>query len=261
MKLGICTWAFAWSAGGRREVNDLCRIAAAAGFCSLEGAFAMRGAINLQAPPPAALPIPIASLATLEMHRFALTDANPRRQEQANRAIAELIECAAAWGIPSVSISPGVRAGAQPSTSDVERIIPVISAHAVTAEKLGVKLCLENVPNHMLSTRESMAEALAALPSVGLCLDVGNALVDLPVIKWWEEFESRITKIHISDGRFQGDWSAVPLGQGDIVWDEVRSCLETLHIGEVFVESPWDGKTEEGIFVHQLAENCLKLLG
>lgn len=261
MKLGICTWAFARSAAGRREVTELTEIAAAAGFHSLEAAFSPRGSVSLQHAPPERTTIPIASLATLDLHRFSVASGIQRRREAAEQTISELLRCAAAWGIPSVSISPGSKSPGFVFEDEFDRICEALSPHVIAAQELGVQLALENVPGHLLESRAGMAAMLTAFPTLGLCLDIGNTLADPPFHHWLEAFADRVTKIHISDAGTAGGWSAADLGNGQVDWLEVRSCLTGLRIAESFVETPWDGKTEESCFVRHLAERTATLLG
>lgn len=260
IQLGICTWAFAWSAAGRRQVSELTEIAAGVGFCSLEGAYSANGSLSVKSPRPERLAVPLASLATLDLHRFSLASSDLRRREAAGRTIGELLRCAAAWDIPSVSISLGPKPAGFVFENEFDRIAEALAPHVAAAQQLGVRLSLENVPDHLLDSQQNMAAMLSAFPTVGLCLDIGNSLADPPLGRWWAELGHRITKIHLSDGCTNNGWFAAELGHGQVDWREVHSCLAETRVSEIFVEAPWDGKTEEAIFVRRLAETTAGLL-
>ena len=252
MKLGVCSWACARSAGGRRDVVELAELVREAGFTCLEVGYADRGAVHGRNPPPHSTAAPLASLATLELHRFSMAAANPRHREAAHATVDAMLRCAAAWGIPSVSVSPGTTG----TGMDVVELVAALAPHAALAEELDVALALENVPGHILARRETMAAVISRLPTLGVCLDVGNTLVDPPLAKWCAAFGNRITKIHLSDGRPGARWCGTGLGEGEVDWREVRAVLADSRLPEVFVEVPWDGVTPDCNYLPRLAQTA-----
>jgi sugar phosphate isomerase/epimerase len=260
VKLGICSWSFARSATGRRDVGELAEIAANAGFERLEAAFAPRGAVSLAKAPPARLAIPVTSLATLQLHRFSLAATDPRHREAARQTVLEMLSCAVAWGRPSVSISVGAAPPGEAPETVLERLVPEMAPLVAEADRLRIQLSVENVPGHLLEQRSVAAALLNSFPTVGLCLDVGNALLSPPLSRWRSELGHRVTKIHLSDGRSAAGWSASWPGTGDVNWHEVRSFLSDCPAEAVFVEVPWDGTTPEAVFVGRVATAMADLL-
>lgn len=261
MNIGICTWAFARSAAGRRQVAELSALAGRAGFASLEAAYLRGGTVSADREQPGPLAVPIGSLATLELHRASLFDPRPPQRRRAHQVLPEMLRCAAVWDIPSVSFSPG----APPPGSDSEALLDdlelALAAPVALAGQLSVTLMLENVPGHFLCRLDDMSRALERLPEVSLTLDVGNTLIDPPLTRWIGEFAGRILKIHLSDGTVE-DGKFIPAwpGSGAVDWDEVRAGLAALPQARVFVEMPWDGHTDEERFVHRLADTVGALL-
>ena len=261
MNIGICTWAFAKSAAGRRQVAELAAIAGRAGFASLEAAYLRGGTVSIDREPPGCLAVPLGSLATLEMHRSSLFDARPPQRQRARQTLLEMLQCAAAWGIPSVSFSPGAPPSGGEPKALLDDLALELAAPAALARQLGVTLILENVPGHFLSRRSDMSQALERLPGLSLCVDVGNTLAAPPLASWAIEFSSRIAKVHLSDGTVRdGAFAPAWPGSGDVDWAEVGDLLAAAPKASVFVEAPWDGQTDEERFVRRLAETVGELL-
>lgn len=262
MKIGLCSWAFSRAAAGRRDVADLAALAAAAGFAVLEGGYNPRGALAVSQAPPAELAIPVASIATLEFHRLSLVGAQEEKRREADVTVASMISCARAWGVPSISFSPGAVAADADRRQAIERLAEDLAPHAARARELGVALALENVPGHLLKSRTDLALLLKLLPSVGLCLDVGNAVADGPLRAWYDLLADRIVKVHLSDAAIEGgQWRAAGLGDGAVNWGEVRELLADLALPEAYVEVLWDGRTEERAFASAAADRIGRLLG
>lgn len=236
-------------------------MAGRAGFDSLEAAYLRGGAVSAEREPPGPLEVPLGSLATLELHRASLFDPRPPQRQRARQVLPEMLRCAAAWDVPSVSFSPGTPPPGRDPGTLLDDLALELAAPAALARELGVTLMLENVPGHFLCRRSDMSRALERLPDLKLCVDVGNTLVDPPLTRWATEFAGRIAKIHLSDGTVQ-DGKFIPAwpGSGDVAWHEVRDGLATIPEARAFVEMPWDGHTDEEQFVRRLAETVGDLL-
>jgi len=261
VNVGLCTWAFHRSAAGRRDVAEIGAIAARAGFTALEGAYNPRGVVSLTAPRPDALPVPIASLASLEFHRHSLTSARVEDRAQAQGIIEAMLRCAAAWDIPSISFSPGAAPADDDRTSLLQRLATELAPLTALAAELGVTLALENVPRHVLASRGDMATLLNELPGVGFCLDVGNTLVDPPLSAWCDLLGDRVVKVHLSDGRVSdGRWGPAWLGAGELDWRDVRGFLAESRVRDVFVEVLSDGSTDDDAFTQRIAGSVHEVL-
>lgn len=256
MSIGVCNWAFAGSLRGVRSVKELAGLAKETGFNYLEGAFHPGGYLGPNGPPPdRSLPVPLSSLATLQLHRFHLTDPRPQRRAYAFEMVQKMIDCAESWAIRSISFSPGPLYPGQDLIEVLEQTSRQLLLLAGRAARFGCRIALENVPGHCLVTREAMSLTLSRLgPDVYVCLDTGNALLDPPVTQWMDEFRSRIVKIHLSDGLVAaGALNALLPGQGEVPWKEVRDGVERIQCEfDLFVEAPLPAGMPEVAFLHQL---------
>ena len=235
MRVGICSWAFGGTLRGARTIHDLCEAAKAAGFDFIEAAYSVRDPLHVTRQDLETAAVPVKSVATLELHRHYLTDASPKRREQAVHVVTAMIDRAAECGIRSVSFSPGRLAGDQPIESVLDEVAAVLDG-IVGGE---VHVCLENLPGHILERRDAMRGLLDRIPRAGVCLDIGNALLDPPLQAWFSDFGSRIKKIHLSDFRLNnGQLSPVLPGDGDVDWAAAIDCLRSLDSSvDVFLEA------------------------
>lgn len=239
MRVGICAWAFDRAVQGRRPLAEMTAAAARAGFAALEAAHPIRAEETGHADGPAAAAdaVPVTSLATLALHRFALTDPRPERRRAAVAAVRGTIAAAAGLGAASVSFSPGPTPA---SDGLLDEAAAVLSPLVTEARAAGVAVAVENLPGHLLATRAATARLLDAVDGLGLCLDLGNALADPPVEAWLDRFAGRLVKLHLADGRIEGDRlrPAEP-GRGEVPWAGLRPRLRGLPAGVgVFLETP-----------------------
>lgn len=247
MRLGICSWAFDGFLRGRRSVEELAAAASEAGFSSLEGSYAPRGPFGPQGEPASDPAVPVTSLATLELHRFHLTDPRPRHRERAFDVVDAMLRLAARWGLASVSFSPGVLAAEISREQTLDELAAGLRPRLERAGELGIRLALENLPGHLLERRATFLALLDRLPAAGVCLDLGNALLDPPVSAWVEELGPRLVKLHLTDGRTRdGRFEPTVPGAGEVPWPEVRERLATGGELPVFVEAmATDGNERE----------------
>lgn len=247
MNVGICSWSFSGVARGSRPVTEVSDLAARWGFAHFEGAFGFRGSLAPGRSATALPGAPMPSLATLELHRFHLTDPNPRRRERALEVVAGMVDCARSWGARSISFSPG-----PPHDAAIEEAVDIACAALepmlALARSFGIAVALENLPHHALGTRRGMRRALAHLKDAQVCLDLGNALLDGPVCAWIEEFADRIDKLHISDATLEDGFALrLPAG-GSVPWANLRPLLRGL-ARPLFVEALLPVGTDECDFL------------
>lgn len=111
------------------------------------------------------------------------------------------------------------------------------------AEKLGVKLALENLGSArdrgLVRTAEEHCAILAEFPELFACFDVGHLhTVGGSPRTHLEAIFSRLIHVHLHDNR--GDWDAhLPLGHGTAPWQETVAILkEKGFSGRVILEIP-----------------------
>ena len=235
MKIGICAWAFDGGVQGRRAVSEMAEAAAAAGFDALEGAVSVRTPWSNES-----LAVPVSSLTTLALQRFPLTSTNVRHRQAGILAVRSMIAAAHLIRARSISFSPGALSPHDSTEDGTAEVIPVLRMLAEEALQAGVQIAVENLPRHWLATRRATEALLLHIPELRLCLDVGNALVDPPIDAWFDTFNERIIKIHISDGYIDGD-QFVPsmLGAGEVRWSKVSGEVQRLCQDiDVYLETP-----------------------
>ena len=258
MNVGICSWAFHDCLRRSRSVFELTSLAQEFGFSSLEAVFHPRGVLGPDAESPdGQLAVPIRSLATLELHRFHLTDSRLPRRAHAFDILNQMIDSAKRWQIPSLSFSPGLLEADQNLDSFLKEIKPEFESVLQRAAAANCQVALENLVGHCVATRRAMAQALDHLGSVvGVCLDISNAMMDPPVSRWVQDFGPRITKIHLSDRKVRGGKIEPTLpGYGDVPWKEVRDSLSKIKDRvDIFVEVPLPPAVPERVFLKNIRE-------
>ncbi|MBC7222171.1 sugar phosphate isomerase/epimerase [Candidatus Bipolaricaulota bacterium] len=111
------------------------------------------------------------------------------------------------------------------------------------AEKLGVKLALENLGNGrdrgLVQNAQEHLAILSEFPGLWACFDLGHlhTLGGSPR-EYIQALSPRLLHVHLHDNR--GDWDAhLPLGEGTAPWRETLSALlENGFAGRVILEIP-----------------------
>lgn len=94
-------------------------------------------------------------------------------------------------------------------------------------EKYPVTLYIENAQDVDPTPLRLLMDTVAS-DRIGVCLDVGHANYSrVPVEQWFEILGDRIGYLHLSDNLGQFD-DHLPLGQGNIDWQQVHHCWEKL---------------------------------
>ena len=141
------------------------------------------------------------------------------------------IELAAAIGSRWVTLLAGRRHALLPPPDDrllaivtdaFDRLVPV-------AERLGVRLLLENHPQSLTPTAAGVASLLTAqgYPLVDALYDVANgAAVGEDPASGLATLAPHLGLVHLSDAP-EGEWRHDRVGSGDVDFDAVRAQLET----------------------------------
>ena len=151
------------------------------------------------------------------------------------------LEDAKAYGASSVLLVPGIVAGgSRPGSTFQEcwdRSITEIRKAIPTAQKLGVKIAIENVGNNFINTPEQALDYLKAINSewVGFHFDIGNHGRQGPPERWIEALGKRILKIHVkefsktpppADANAKGGRDRPKLLDGDNNWAAIMAALD-----------------------------------
>jgi hexulose-6-phosphate isomerase len=106
------------------------------------------------------------------------------------------------------------------STEQVKKAIP-------TAEKLGVKICIETVWNEFLTTPEHLIKYVDQFqnPIVGAYFDISNMIkYGVPPAEWIRRLGKRLYKFDFKGYSKSKQWVAI--GEGDEDWPEVLRALK-----------------------------------
>lgn len=125
----------------------------------------------------------------------------------------------------------------------------------------GPRVCVENMPargggsRELLTTAADLAQVVAAVPSIGVTLDVGHCLQNCEdPIAAMELLGSAIQNVHLHDG-VEGGRAHLPLGAGELHVEDVLAAavrasarhvtLETL--GQEDTTASWNALVQSGM--------------
>ena len=206
-----------------------------AGFAGIEPLSHMPVEEVLAARDETGLEIPSVCAAT--HWKETLTDPNPGTRERGLEGLKQALNDAKAYGATSVLLVPGVvnehvsYADAWTrSQAEIGKAIPL-------AEKLGVKIAVENVWNNFLLSPLEMARYVDEFksPMVGVHFDIGNILRYGWPEHWITVLGKRILQLHIKEfsrkkmnGEGLGKGFQVEYLEGDNNWPSVMKALDDI---------------------------------
>ncbi len=191
------------------------------------------------------------------MHwKYLLSDPDPAVRANGVEALELSLEDAKAYGADTVLLVPGRVTETvsydecwSRSTEEIKKVIPL-------AEKLNVKIAIENVWNSFLLSPMEAADYVDQFqsPMAGFYFDCGNILAFGFPEQWIKILGKRIAKVHIkeysrkladSQGRSAG--FKVNLQEGDVNWPAVMKALDDIGYQDwATIEQP-GGNTPEGL--------------
>jgi hexulose-6-phosphate isomerase len=191
------------------------------------------------------------------MHwKYLLSDPDPKVRESGVEALKVSLEDAKAYGADTVLLVPGRVTDSvgydecwNRSAEEIMKVIPL-------AEKLKVKIAIENVWNNFLLSPLEAADYVDQFktPMLGFYFDCGNILAYGYPEQWIRILGKRIAKVHIkeysrkmadSQGRSAG--FKVSLLEGDVNWPAVTKALDEIGYNDwATIEQP-GGNTPEGL--------------
>ena len=192
--------------------------------------------------------LPVPSICGAMHWKLLLSDPDPKVRESGVEALKVTLEDAKAYGANTVLLVPG-RVNETVSydvcwsqtIEEIKKVIPL-------AEKLKVKIAIENVGNNFLLSPLEAADYVDQFksPMVGFYFDIGNILAYGWPEHWIKILGKRIVKVHIKDNtRKQGE--KVKLGEGDVNWPVVMKALDDIGYRDwETIEYP-GGDTPEGL--------------
>jgi L-ribulose-5-phosphate 3-epimerase len=158
--------------------------------------------------------------------RDTLSDPDPAVVQRGLEAIRKEMEDCKAYGGTTVLVVPAVVTPTVSYRQAYERSQAAIKTLIPDAEKLGVKIAIEEVWNKFLLSSVEFARYVDAFqsPAVGAYFDVGNVVEYGYPQEWIRELGKRILKVHIKEYKKEKRFS-YRLGEGEIDWPAVRKAL------------------------------------
>lgn len=236
------------------SVLDKCKAIKAAGFDGIEPYSHMDRAEVLDAMRQTGL---VASSVCNAKHWGApLSSPDPKVRREGMKALVYALEDAKAYGTDAVLLVPGIvnkevsydQCWAR-STACIREVLP-------EAQRLGVKIGIENVWNHFLMSPLETARYIDQFdsPMVGCYFDVGNILAFGWPEQWIDILGERIVRIHIkdysrklADSQGPGSGFQVPLGEGENDWPAIMAALRRHYRSDWLTIEHAGGDTPEGL--------------
>jgi hexulose-6-phosphate isomerase len=235
-------------------IEEKFRSAKTAGFDGIEAMSHLDRKEVLRAMDATGMPVPSVCG---EMHwKYLLSDPDPQVRTSGVEALKLSLEDAKAYGSDTVLLVPGRVTDKvsydecwNRSTEEIKKAIPL-------AEKLNIKIAIENVWNNFLLSPMEAANYVDQFrtPVVGFYFDCGNILAYGWPEQWIRILGKRIAKVHIkeysrkiADTQGKGAGFKVKLREGDVNWPEVMKALDEIgYAGWTTIEQP-GGDTPEGL--------------
>jgi len=136
----------------------------------------------------------------------------------------------ASLGATKINVHPFVQAPLHETRWIRETNIAAFQRLAVRAKELGLKLMLENIAGHFNTPRD-LSVVFAAVPDLGLHLDVGHANLETEhnlTVELASLFADRLEHVHFSDNNGGNLDLHLPLGVGKIDWKWIVHILKRI---------------------------------
>lgn len=183
----------------------------------------------------------LASSYGLELHslsngllwKYPLSSPDREVRQYAARIVRKQLELASVMEIHTILLVPGLVNLETSYEQCWERSQQEVVELSIYAERLGVKIGVENVWNKFLLSPLDMVRYVDEIASanVGVYFDVGNVLNFGFPEQWIHSLGDRIFKVHVKDflvsvGNISG---FVPLFAGDVNWQAVLGALRDVN--------------------------------
>lgn len=242
------------SIGVGTSIEEKFRLVKQAGFDGVEVNSHLDRNEVLKARDATGLPIP--SVCSSQHWNSPLSDPDPKVREKGVEGLKLTLEDAKTYGADTILFVPG-RVSDIVSYDDCwNRSILEIKKAIPLAEKLNVKIAIENVWNNFLLSPLEAAGYVDQFksPMVGSYFDCGNVLAFGWPEQWIKILGKRIAKIHIkeysrkiADKQGKSAGFGVKLREGDVNWTAVMKSLDSIGYNDwATIEQP-GGDTPEGL--------------
>lgn len=188
-----------------------------------------------------------------------LGDADPAVVERGLKALRTALEDCKAYGGTTVLLVPAVVSAKISYQDAYSRSQSAIRKVLPDAERLGIKIAIENVWNNFLLSPLEMARYLDEFQSawIGAYFDIGNVVKFGWPEQWIRVLGPRIIKLDVKEYGKEKLFN-YPLGEGDIDWAAVRAALAEIKY-EGFATAEMKGG--DVAYLKDLAQRMDKSLG
>jgi L-ribulose-5-phosphate 3-epimerase len=174
--------------------------------------------------------LPIEGIVNSTHWNIRHSDPDPAVRSQALENMRTAMNYAGLVGADSVLLVPGKVTDPerenhdhvwQRSIADIRRLIPL-------ADRLGIRILIENVGNGFCETPELFAQYIDEIDSewVAIHFDIGNFIRISPPAQWIRILGNRIFKLDVKDRT--SDNQPALIGQGQADWPQVRAALKEI---------------------------------
>jgi L-ribulose-5-phosphate 3-epimerase len=192
-----------------------------------------------------------------ELHwKYPLSDPDPKIRELGVEALKVTLEDASIYGADTILLVPGIVNDKVTYDQCWNRCVEELKKVIPMAEKLNVKIALENVWNNFLVSPMEAVSFVDQFKShyIGFYFDCGNVLIYGWPEQWIKILDQRLAKVHIkdfsrkiADKQGKGAGFGVKLLEGDVNWPAVMKSLDDIgYHGWTTVEMP-GGDTKAGL--------------
>ncbi|MDR1339695.1 MAG: sugar phosphate isomerase/epimerase [Prevotellaceae bacterium] len=238
--------------GMEASVMDKCKAIKAAGYAGVEPNSHMNRAEVLDALKATGL---VASGVCCSTHwQKPLSDPDIAIREAGMEGILLAMEDAKAYGTDAVLVVPGTVNQNVSYDECWERSTECLKKLLPAAEKLKVRICIENVWNNFLLSPMEACRYVDQFdsPQAGFYFDCGNILAYGWPEQWIRILGQRTGRIHVKEfsrkkADAEGRWKGfdVPLTEGDVNWAEVMKESRKSYRGQWFTTEQGSSGTPE----------------
>lgn len=193
--------------------------------------------------------LPIGTICLSAHRAHPLGSADPQRRARALELAADAVRLAADLNAPLVQLAGYFTFYEPRHPGSRQHFLEGLAATADLAREHGVRLSIENVDGHDVTTAEqaiALVRDSSTEDAVGLYVDVGNNIGNghdpiHELTKAWEFVDA----IQLKDAR-RGEFRRVPFGEGQVPWKRLFRFLSERHYGGPLSVEMWndDGDPE-----------------
>ncbi|MDR2992975.1 MAG: sugar phosphate isomerase/epimerase [Bacillus cereus] len=245
MKKAITIWALSEGVSGNIPILYASKFVKTLGFDALEVSFCRNGEISQTTPVSMYKTInkqlkeqslTISSISTLLLNDMSIISDDKEERNEAMNICKNMIEAASLLDVPTVSISPGRVQTHNNYINYYRQSLEQVGVLLDYAQKNHITLCIENVWQGLLLSPMEMENYINHLnnSNLGVCIDIGNTLLNSFPQHWLKTMGNKVKKIHITDlkKRRNSIYEFRDPGHGDVEWVEIMQIIKDIGFDE-----------------------------